>query len=157
MLKKRNLILLFGIAGWGILCGNDPETKIQENRLLHIQTLPQTGGIQKSTKTDEGKTIYTKYCLACHQRDGSGVPGMYPPLQKTDWVNGDKKRLINILLHGLEGEIVVNGETYSQVMPKQSFLTDKQIAQVLTYIRQNMGNKGDSIKVKEVRELRDKK
>lgn len=108
-------------------------------------------------KTDEGKAIYMKYCMACHQRDGSGVPGMYPPVQNADWVIGDKKRLIHAMLNGLDGEIVVNGETYNQMMPKQDFLSDKQIAQVLTFLRQNMGNKADSVKVKEVTALRKKK
>lgn len=105
---------------------------------------------QTSTATSDGKSVFLKYCMACHQADGSGVPGMYPPLAKSDWAQGDKKRLIHVVLHGLEGEISVNGETYAQVMPKQDFLTDKQIAQVLTYVRQNLGNKGDSIRVKEV-------
>lgn len=63
----------------------------------------------------EGAEIFMYYCMSCHQADGSGVPGMYPPLQKSNWVNGDKNRLIKILLNGLEGEIEVNGETYSIV------------------------------------------
>jgi mono/diheme cytochrome c family protein len=108
----------------------------------------------KSAKTDEGKTLYITYCMACHQKDASGVPGMFPPLQKSDWVGGDKKKLISILLHGLEGEITVNDETYSQTMPKQDYLSDKQIAQVLTYVRQNFGNQGDSVKERDVKMLR---
>jgi mono/diheme cytochrome c family protein len=154
MSKKRDLVI-FTVLTINISCMNNTETMLNGQINIHTQMFSQKT-IQKPVKTDEGKNIYMKYCLACHQRDGSGVPGMYPPVRKTDWINGDKKRLINVILYGLKGDIVVNGETYSQVMPKQSFLTDKQIAQVLTYLSQNMGNKGDSIKVKEVMELRKK-
>lgn len=109
------------------------KSKIQQNKLQH------------SEKKEEGIDIYQKYCLSCHQVDGSGVPGMYPPLQKSDWVNGDKKIIISIVLKGMKGDIIVNGETYTQVMPSQANLTDEQIARVLTFIRHNFENKADSI------------
>lgn len=105
-------------------------------------------------KLAQGKQIYEQYCLACHQTDGRGVSGMYPPVAASDWVQGDKTRLINVLLNGLQGEIKVNGETYNQVMPAHNFLKDEEIAAVLTYVRQNFGNTGDEINTKEVTALR---
>jgi mono/diheme cytochrome c family protein len=88
--------------------------------------------------------------------DGSGVPGLNPPLQKTDWVTGDKKRLINVLLKGLNDAITVNGEEYANPMPAQASLSDQQIADVLTYIRNSFGNKATAITPAEVKALRRK-
>src|SRR5690606_12001881 len=101
-----------------------------------------------------GKKVYDSVCLACHMADGSGVPGMHPPLIQTDWVNGDKERLIEITLNGMSGKIEVNGETYNSIMPPHSHLSDKQIADVLTYIRQSFGNNASEITVPEVQKVR---
>jgi mono/diheme cytochrome c family protein len=102
----------------------------------------------------EGKNIFMKYCLACHQRDGSGVPNMYPPLKKSDWVNGDKNKIIKVLLNGLDADIEVNETGFSQTMPTFNYLTDKQIADVLTYIRQNFENHASEVDANEVSVLR---
>lgn len=113
-------------------------------------------GSQKRIVPETGKDIYLKHCLTCHQKDGSGVPNMIPSLQKNNWVNGDKTRLIKVILYGLEGEIDVAGEVYNAIMPKQDYLTDKQVALVLTYLRQNFGNKASVINPNEVKILRGK-
>jgi mono/diheme cytochrome c family protein len=111
---------------------------------------------QQKTTPETGKIIYQKYCLTCHQNDGSGVPNTFPPLIKSSWVNGDKATLIKIVLNGLTGEINVNDDYYNGVMPKQSNLTDNQIALVLTFLRQNFGNASKAILPKEVKALRGK-
>lgn len=103
-----------------------------------------------------GKKVYDSVCLACHMADGSGVPGMHPPLIQTEWVNGDKERLIEITLNGMSGKIEVNGETYNSIMPPHSHLSDKQIADVLTYIRQSFGNNASEITVDEVQKVRNR-
>ena len=105
---------------------------------------------------DSGKIIYENYCLACHQEDGSGVPGMNPPLGKTDWVLGDSTRLINVILKGLK-DAEINGDTYSNEMPSHDFLTDKQISEVLTYVRKSFGNNAGAISVEDVKKQRAKK
>jgi mono/diheme cytochrome c family protein len=113
---------------------------------------------QKTTPeavVDDGKSVYLKYCLACHQTDGSGVPGMYPPLKNSDWLSKEKEVLIRQVLEGKKGIIVVNGTQFNQVMPKQDFLTNAQIASVLTYVRKEMGNQTDSITVLEVSKIRE--
>lgn len=109
-----------------------------------------------NSKTDihPGKTVFDENCLACHQADGRGVPGMNPPIIKTEWVLGDKTRLINILLKGLKTPLTINGEQFHNPMPAQNFLTDQQIADVLTYIRSNFGNKASAVKVEEVKKVR---
>ena len=113
-------------------------------------------GSQNKISPETGKDIYLKYCLSCHQKDGSGVPNTFPSLQKSDWANGDKTRLIKVILYGLEGDIDVDGQTYSGIMPKQDHLSDKQIALVLTYLRQTFGNKASAVNPKEVKMLRGK-
>ena len=102
-----------------------------------------------------GEKVFKVYCAACHQKDGKGASGRFPPLGGTDWVTGDKKRLIGVLLNGLEGTIVVNGETFINAMPQHSFLKDDELANVLTYIRQNFGNKASEIKPAEVKTVRE--
>ncbi|SOD94992.1 c-type cytochrome [Spirosoma fluviale] len=107
-----------------------------------------------ATKTP-GQLIYEQNCLTCHQATGSGVPNLNPPLRGTDWVLGDKTRLINVLLKGLEGQ-EIEGDMYDNAMPAHDFLNDTQIADVLTYIRSNFGNKADAVTADEVKALRGK-
>ena len=124
---------------------------------LLFLALISCGGNKKpaeETKIDPGQEVYLKYCMACHQASGSGVQGMYPTLQKTDWVYGDKSRLIGLLLNGQEGEITVNGQVFKGVMPPHQYLTDEQIASVLTYLRSNFGNDADAVLPEEVARLR---
>ena len=113
-----------------------------------------------------GKEIYSKItpgggmCVACHLPNGLGQPGAIPPLDRSDWVLGDKERLIKISIHGLMGEVVVNEEKYVGVMqgfgqPLGSPLNDQQIADVLTYIRNEWGNSVSAISPEEVKAVRD--
>jgi mono/diheme cytochrome c family protein len=83
-----------------------------------------------------------------------GTSGRFPPLGGTDWVTGDKERLVKIILNGMEGAIEVNGETYDGLMPQHSFLSDDQIADVLSYIRTNFGNKSNNVTAEEVEKIR---
>jgi mono/diheme cytochrome c family protein len=89
---------------------------------------------------DRGKEVFVTNCMSCHQENGEGVEGAFPPLIKTEYVTGDTKRLITIILHGQSGEIVVNDKTYAMEMPAQSHLTDEEITDVLNYIRNSWGN-----------------
>ena len=123
---------------------------------LLAQTKPKAatqGGVDKAS-LERGKTIYTTYCLACHQADGSGVPGLNPPLIKTKWVLGDKKQLITILLKGMDEPIEVDGEEYSNVMASHAFLKDQEVADVLNYVRNNFGNKASGVTSAEVKTVR---
>ncbi|MDZ4743487.1 MAG: cytochrome c [Verrucomicrobiota bacterium] len=93
-----------------------------------------------------GKRLFTANCATCHQVTGQGVAGQYPPLAGTDQVNGPQNRLIRILLHGLNGPIVVKGNTYNGNMASwKDQLTDQQISYILTYIRQEWGNNSGPI------------
>ncbi|WP_128545879.1 c-type cytochrome [Larkinella soli] len=110
--------------------------------------------VPKPAAAGAGQKVYEQYCLTCHQADGSGVPNLNPPLRQTDWVQGEKARLINVVLKGLQEPIEINGETYDNVMPAHDFLSDKEIADVLTYVRSNFGNKAEAVTADEVKKVR---
>jgi len=105
---------------------------------------------------DRGKKVYDMVCIACHQADGGGMPPMNPPLIKTKWVLGNKKELVKIVLKGLKGgEIEIDGDTFNNPMPAlETTLNDQQIADVLTYVRNNFGNKASGVTVAEVKACR---
>jgi len=102
----------------------------------------------------EGQAVYEQYCLTCHQASGRGVPGMAPSLVKSDWVAGDEERLIRVVLEGLEGPITVSGESFEGVMGAQAYLTDEQVAAVLTWLRQSFENHAPPVDPGRVAELR---
>ncbi|MGN6648388.1 MAG: c-type cytochrome [Cytophaga sp.] len=126
--------------------------------VICLQSLnAETVTLKKDAGTHPGKVIYDTYCLTCHQADGYGVPGLNPPLVKTEWVLGDKTRLINVLLKGLNTPLTINGQTYRNPMPSHAFLTDQEIAHVLTYVRSNFGNKAPAVTVADVQLVRSAK
>ena len=95
------------------------------------------------------------YCRGCHQQNGKGDNNRYPPLAGSDWLSGDDNRLIRVLLHGLQGEIKVNGKTYDGIMPAHgAFLDDHAIASILTYARKRFNKAGSPITTAEVTKLR---
>ena len=99
--------------------------------------------------------IYNKYCLTCHQADGSGVPGMYPPLVKAEKITGPADDLVRVILFGLEGPIGTDGLTYAQVMPPQDFISDSDIALLVNYLRKTWGEGGTDITSDEVKVIRE--
>jgi mono/diheme cytochrome c family protein len=104
--------------------------------------------------TENGKKLYAQYCLTCHQEDGSGVPKMNPPLIKTSYVTGDKKKLVQWVLRGSTENIPIDGKTYSNNMPPQNYLKDEEIADILTYVRSSFGNKSSAITATDVKNIR---
>ena len=107
-----------------------------------------------------GKRVFTQNCIVCHQATGLGLPGQFPPLAGSEWVqsqdwHGDN-HLVKILLKGLQGPVQVKGATFNNAMPTWSMLTDEQIAAVLTYIRSEWGNTASSISADYVQEIRAK-
>jgi mono/diheme cytochrome c family protein len=112
--------------------------------------LPDTGkavvaAAPELTLAQQGKAIFSN-CVACHQANGQGVPGQFPPLAKSEWVNGSEKRVIAILLKGIQGQITVEGHQFNGAMPPwESALSPKKIAAVASYIRQEWGNTAPEI------------
>ena len=103
-----------------------------------------------------GKELYAQECQICHMPEGEGMTGIYPPLAKTDYLKQPTPFLINIILKGQSGEIVVNGATYNTPMPAQDYLTDEKVSDILNYIRNSWSNKGAAITPQQVKTQRDK-
>lgn len=110
---------------------------------------------QVKPSSQDGKEVYTKYCLTCHQQDGKGVPKLNPPLIKTSFVTGDTKTLITWVLRGSgEEKVPIDGNYYNNNMPPQAALKDDELAKVLTYIRSNWDNKSSAVSAAEVKSVR---
>lgn len=103
----------------------------------------------------DGKQLYGAKCAACHQGSGLGVAGVFPPVAASEWVIGDEKILTNILLHGVNGEMIVKGNTYKGAMPAWKSLSDDELAAVLTYIRSDWGNAAPPIKAETIKSQRE--
>ena len=101
-----------------------------------------------------GEAVYKRTCIACHMANGMGAPNQNPPLANTDWVTGDQNRLITIVLEGMTEPVEVNGERYTNIMAPHDFLSDQEIADVLTYIRNSFGNQASEIMPEQVAALR---
>ena len=111
------------------------------------------------TLFDRGAKVYRNQCAQCHQADGNGVLGVYPPLVASNWVTGHPQVVSRILINGLNGPIVVKGSNYNGNMPAFGSsglaLSDKDIAGVITYIRQEWGNSASDVTVATIAEYSD--
>ena len=112
-----------------------------------------SSGIDKPTM-ERGKKVYDQFCISCHQVDGGGVPGLNPPLEKTSYVLGSKTKLIRIILKGMNTHDDIDGESYNNTMPPLNYLTDQQISDVLSYVRNSFGNKASVITPGDVKYVR---
>lgn len=102
---------------------------------------------------ERGKEVYVAQCMSCHMENGEGIEDVYPPLAKSDYLMADKARSIDNVIHGVSGEIVVNGKTYNTDMTPFD-LSDQEVSDVLNYIRNSWGNKGKAVTPDEVKAVR---
>lgn len=128
---------------------------------FHACQPTQSGGQKNLNKINDLKTrqyaiagqeLYQSHCANCHQKDGSGLGLVIPPLKDSDYMLADKGRTIRIIRHGLKGEITVNGKQYNQPMPGNPILKPIEIAQIMTYIYTVWGDKDELISTEEVNE-----
>jgi mono/diheme cytochrome c family protein/glucose/arabinose dehydrogenase len=110
---------------------------------------------EEQSQFDAGKQTYLGLCAACHQPTGKGLEGLAPPLADSEWVNGNPARIARIVMHGLRGPVKVKGLTYSLDMPAAGFLSDAQIADVLTYIRREWDHEAAPVKIDFVKTIRE--
>ncbi|MEQ8427275.1 MAG: cytochrome D1 domain-containing protein [Gammaproteobacteria bacterium] len=106
-------------------------------------------------EANDGKALYEANCAACHQANGKGLPGAFPPLANSDYLKApDYKEAIDVIINGKSGELVVNGVKYNNVMPAMSHLDDESIASILTFIVNNWGNPGGKITAENIKVAR---
>jgi nitrite reductase (NO-forming) len=116
-----------------------------------------SGKLTKEEQIKAGQQLFTGTCSVCHQANGEGLPGVFPPLAKSDFIAADPKRPVQILLRGLTGKVTVNGKDYNSVMPPMSQLNDDEIANILTFVLNSWGNPGGRIEAEDVAKVRAEK
>ncbi|MGO1617503.1 MAG: copper-containing nitrite reductase [Oceanisphaera sp.] len=150
-----------------ITVDGDEDSTIYSGKVADNVYLPEGSAVQSiyeerpkltaNNKEDRmlyGKRVYEANCQACHQADGAGIPGAFPPLAKSDFLNEDPTRAIDVVVHGLKGPIKVNGKAFDSIMPAMS-LSDEDTANALTYVLNSWGNNGTVIKTEEVTKRRE--
>jgi nitrite reductase (NO-forming) len=114
----------------------------------------QKGVLSLEQQVKAGETLFAGTCSVCHQSTGEGLPGIFPPLAKSDYLAKDKRHAIEIVLNGLSGPVTVNGKAFNSVMPPMSQLNDDEVANILTYVHNSWGNPGGKVTAEEVAEVR---
>lgn len=128
--------------------------ELEAARAAAISADANIANLTKEIQIERGKGVFMQTCFVCHQMEGQGIPGQIPPLAKSDYLMADSDRSIRVVLQGMTGEIVVNGKKYNGVMTPMNNLSDSEIANVLTYVRNNFGNSGEAVKATDVRRIR---
>jgi nitrite reductase (NO-forming) len=111
-------------------CGNAPPA-------------PPHAALTAEEQTEAGFRVFVRTCVTCHQPSGRGLPGAFPPLAGSDFLMADEDRAIRIVLGGLEGHLTVNGAPFAATMPSHACLSDDEIADVLTFVRNSWGNRAN--------------
>ncbi len=126
--------------------------------LASVQTAATSaaaGTLSLEEQVNAGKALYTGTCSVCHQDSGAGMPGVFPPLAKSDYLAGhSNEEIIKVVLSGLNGPLKVNGQDYNSVMPPMSQLTDDEVANILTYVKNSWDNAGCRISKDDVTKVR---
>lgn len=136
------ITLFMVLAGVGYILVSEPfgASALGDRRTLaDLRPAVSTGAV-------DGKQVFTANCVACHQATGKGLPGVFPPLDGSEWAAGDERVLANILLHGIDGEITVAGNTFKGSMPPFHQLGDAELAAVASYVRSAWSNKAPAVK-----------
>jgi nitrite reductase (NO-forming)/hydroxylamine reductase len=108
------------------------------------------GAAASAAQVESGKKVYEIACMACHQADGKGLPGAFPPLAGSDYLLGNKDRAVGVVVNGLQGEVVVNNVKFNSVMPAMTQLSDQEIADALTFALNSWGNSGGAVAASQV-------
>ena len=115
-----------------------------------------SGTLTLQDQIGAGKALFNGTCSVCHQLTGAGLPGVFPPLAKSDYLNADAKRAVGIVVRGLNGKVTVNGKEYDSVMPPMNQLNDDEVANILTYVLNAFDNMGGQVKTSDVKAERAK-
>lgn len=135
--------------------GDDKLIKVYKKTTLNKTQLQLSKGTTPqvpaaNTALSKGASLYTNYCAACHKPNGAGLQSTFPPLVASAIVSGNKNTLIKLVLNGRTGPLLVNGQTYNQEMPSFKFMSDNDLAAVLTYVRSNFANHASAIHANEI-------
>jgi len=144
---KHTLLIAGLITGMSACAAEQADNK---DALVQHKAEMNAGTTDLASQISAGEKVYQTYCTACHQANGQGLTGAFPPLAGSDFLLADKNRAIKVVLGGLSGEITVNGTQYNAVMPNLSYLKDEDVANVITYVMNSWGNQGFQVNSAEV-------
>ena len=147
-------MFVWGLVYIGISGPYTPPQYGDQRTMADLSTKPAAASAGGGAAVD-GKAVFAANCAACHQATGAGLPGVFPPLDGSEWVQGKPVVLANILLHGIEGELEVHGTTYNGQMPAFPQLSDAELAGVASYIRSDWGNSADPVDADLIKSERD--
>ncbi len=154
-MKRKKLCMLLAVPMLGLslgACSEDAKgsAAVSDTAVHDAETAVAT----VDELMAKGKGVYAANCAACHQPDGKGLAGAFPPLAGSDYLKGDRKKVLAAAMFGLSGPITVNGVEYNGVMPSLGHLRDEDLAAALTYVFGSWGNDGAAVSVAEVAALR---
>lgn len=170
IIVDHSIFRTFNKGSLGMIKVDGPENKsIYSGKISDEVYLPEGSAIQeidtgkapaivaknKAERITSGKRIFEANCMACHQAGGTGIAGAFPPLAKSDFLNADKNRAIQVVLNGKSGEVVVNGAKFNGVMPALR-LNDEDAANVLTFVYNSWGNSGLDVLPAQIKSARAK-
>ena len=113
-----------------------------------------SGTLTLQDQVQAGKELFVGTCSVCHQANGAGLAGVFPPLAQSDYLAKDPQQVISVVLHGLSGKLKVNGKDYDSVMPPMNQINDDGVANILTYVLNSFGNAGGRITTDDVKRVR---
>jgi len=172
VLVDHSIFRAFNKGAMAILKVDGPENKLVysgkelDSVYLGDRAAPNMSAVTKATEASvsgtltvqdqvqAGRALFAGTCSVCHQGNGAGLPGVFPPLAKSDFLAADPKRAMNIVLHGLNGKIKVNGQEYDSVMPPMTQLNDDEVANILTYVLNSWDNPGGRVSADDVKKVR---
>ncbi len=150
---KRNLLVFLTVLSSGVFtlysCGGSNQPATESSSTAVVSSAAPSAEVMA-----KGEEVFKKTCIVCHQATGLGIPKTFPPLAKSDFLV-NRENVINQVIKGKTGELIVNGETYNNTMPPQN-LSDEDIAAVLSYVYNSFGNSGGAVSVDEVKAVRAK-
>jgi nitrite reductase (NO-forming)/hydroxylamine reductase len=146
MKYSRSLVAFSAIALTIIACAKEPEAPATSG----VDSATAVHAAETASRTMEermaaGEQLFNSHCAACHQVNGQGLPGAFPPLAGSDYLAGGPEPAIDAVINGLSGPITVNGKEYNAVMPNLAYLEDTQVADIVTYVMNSWGNPGGEV------------
>jgi mono/diheme cytochrome c family protein len=151
--RSTSRILAFLALASALACGEQAADDATVDSTAVANSGATTGAATSATTSENAGALYVSACATCHETDGAGLPAVYPPLAGSPIVTGPARTLVRIVIGGLEGPLVVKGESYNSTMPPYGGgpeLNDDEIAAVLTYLRSSFGNSAPAVSAAEV-------
>lgn len=135
-------LMLGWAAGYLMAARPDADASLGDQRTA-LAAAPTAAS---ETTMVDGGALYATHCVACHQPTGAGLPGVFPPLAGSEWVLGDEDTLVQVMLHGVSGQIEVAGQTYQGSMPAfGERFSDAEIAALASHLRSSWGNSAPAV------------